>query len=63
MAWLQLGTDDVIQREPQRLTLTTLMLPCQVLAEILQQRARVYDPHAAARRDFVRCAVSPALPF
>jgi hypothetical protein len=27
----------------------------QVLAEILQQRARVYDPHAASRKDFVRC--------
>lgn len=26
----------------------------EVLAEILQQRARVYDPHAAARKDFVR---------
>ena len=34
----------------------------QVLAEILQQRARVYDPHAASRKDFVRCRAAAATP-
>lgn len=34
----------------------------QVLAEILQQRARVYDPHAASRKDFVRCCAAAATP-
>lgn len=31
----------------------------QVLAEILQQKARVHDPHAASRQEFVRWVCQP----
>ena len=33
----------------------------EVLPEIMQQAARINDPHAAARREFIRCAPSSAL--
>ena len=37
------------------------LLRTQVLAEILQQGARIDDPDAAARQEFVRCAHSGSL--
>lgn len=33
----------------------------EVLPEIMQQAARVNDPHAAARREFIRLAARPIL--